>query len=165
MTIDPGTSTPSSLSTRKEVDRTVRTSDRGSPSRLALSAAAVVLVIWVGFAAYLMIRSGTTEVTWTRIAWVFSSVEAVIFAAAGLLYGTTVNRQRAERAEAQAALNQRDAESGRALAAALKADELPVVQEGIAREGGPRAFGQDQANSAAIQVAARHARLARELFP
>jgi hypothetical protein len=155
---NPGTSTPSSLSTRQEVDRTVTTSDRGSPSRLALSAVVIALIIWVGFAVYLVIRSGATEVEWTRIAWVFSSVGGVIFAVAGLLFGTTVNRQRAERAEARAGLNQRDAESGRALAAALKADEPPVVKEG-------KALGQDQSDSAAIQIAARHARLARELFP
>jgi hypothetical protein len=158
MTTDPGTSTPSSLSTRQEVDRTVTTSDRGSPSRLALAAAVIALIIWIGFAVYLVIRSGAAEVEWTRIAWVFSSVGGAIFAAAGLVVGMTVNRQRAERAEAQAGLNQRDAESGRALAAALKADDPPVVHEG-------RTLGQDQPDSAAIQIAGRHARLARELFP
>ena len=91
---------------------------------------------------------------------------AVAFAAAGLLFGTTVNRQRAERAEAQAEANQKAAEGGRALAAALKADEPAVVREG-GRPRGPRELGEaDEAmDTAAVQLAARHARLAREFFP
>ncbi|MEJ7715357.1 MAG: hypothetical protein WKF40_06495 [Thermoleophilaceae bacterium] len=40
-------------------------------------------------------------------------VEAVAFAAAGLLFGSTVNRQRAEQAEQKANANQKDAEGGR----------------------------------------------------
>jgi len=97
---------------------------------------------------------------------VFSSVEAVAFAAAGLLFGSTVNRQRAEQAEQKANENQKDAESGRALATALKAEEPAIVQEGGA-EGAPQEMGGRGRGGAdpAAHVAARHARLARQLFP
>lgn len=125
------------------------------------TAAAVVLILWVAMAVFLMRRTGDPEVTWSRLAWVFSSVEAVAFGAAGLLFGVTVNRQRAERAEARADANQKDADRGRSLAAALKAEEPTVVKEsGVASiQSGAREL------DLASQIAARHARLARQLFP
>jgi hypothetical protein len=133
----------------------------GPPAKLALGAAVAALALWIGFAIYLMAKSGSSETEWTRIAWVFASVEAIAFAAAGLLFGATVNRQRAEQAEQRANVNQKDAEGGRALAAALKADEPAVVHE-----GGPRALGEeDAALNPDVGLAARHARLARQLFP
>jgi len=137
-----------------------------APTKLALIAAVAALVVWIGFAIYLIVMSDAKETEWTRIAWVFASVEAVAFAAAGLLFGSTVNRQRAEQAEQKANANQKDAEGGRALAATLKADEPAVVQEGGA-EGGPRALGGrgGSGDDAAAQLAARHARLARQFFP
>lgn len=134
------------------------------PSTLALTIAVLALLAWIAFAVYLLTKAGATEVRWARYAWVFGSVEAVAFAAAGLLFGTTVNRQRAERAEADADAKSKEAENGRALAAALKAEEPPVVQEAAAgAKGGPQALGgRDDRTS---EIAARHARLARELFP
>ncbi len=137
-----------------------------APTKLALITAVVALAVWIGFAVYLIVMSDAKETEWTRIAWVFASVEAVAFAAAGLLFGTTINRQRAEQAEQKANANQKDAEGGRALAATLKAEEPAVVQEGGA-EGGPRAMGGrgGGADDAAAQLAARHARLARQFFP
>ncbi len=138
-----------------------------APALVALYAAGAALLVWLGFAIFLLALSGTSDIRWARLAWVFGSVEAVGFAAAGLLFGTTVNRQRAVRAEQQAAANQRDAEGGRALAAALKADEPAVVQEDQA--GGPKGMGvpgvPGPGDAPAIDVATRHARLARQLFP
>jgi hypothetical protein len=93
---------------------------------------------------------------------VFSSIEAVAFAAAGLLFGSKVNRQRAENAEERADVNQRHAEAGRALAAAIKSDEV----EAAPGSGGPERLGGGRpADIGAAQIAARHARLARQLFP
>jgi len=137
---------------------------RPQPTRLALTVAVLALLVWIAFAVYLMTQSGATEVKWTRVAWVFVSVEAVAFAAAGMLFGTTVNRQRAERAEAEADAKRKQAENGRSLATALKAEEPPVVQESADTAGGPRALGGRQ-DDRASEIAARHARLARELFP
>ena len=147
---------------------TAEAQQAGTPSRIALIAAGAALVIWLAFAVYLLTQSGANDAKWGRIVWVFASVEAVAFAAAGVLFGTTVNRQRAEVAEQQATANQRDAEGGRALAAALKADEPAVVQEGGA--GGPQGLGVPGVPSGpgageAVDVATRHARLARQLFP
>ena len=84
------------------------------PTKWALVAAALALGIWAVLAIVMMVASfSTTEIEWSRLIWVFSSIEAVAFAAAGVLFGTTVNRQRAEQADARAGANERDATAGR----------------------------------------------------
>ena len=130
---------------------------RSRPTRYAIAAASLALAAWAGFAVFLLAQTGTSDVRWTRMAWVFASVEAVAFAAAGLLFGSTVNRQRAERAEGVAEAAERDAQAGRALAAVLKAEHGEDAD-------GPRAFGGDTATSPP-DASARHARLAAALFP
>jgi len=61
-----------------------------------VSTPVAALIVFIGFAIYLIAVAGAEETRWTRIAWVFAWVEAVAFAAAGLLFGSTVNRQRAD---------------------------------------------------------------------
>jgi hypothetical protein len=129
------------------------------PSRplggVALIAALVALVAFAAFTAYMIAQAdGGNEVTWTRLAWLFSSVEAIAFGAAGALFGASVQRERAENAEADAREKTDEAARGRALAAAVKA-EAPAAAT--------RGRGEPAEESAS--VAARHARLARELFP
>lgn len=129
------------------------------PSRrltgVALVAALVALVAFAVFTAYMIGKADDeNEVTWTRLAWLFSSVEAIAFGAAGALFGASVQRERAEKAETEARRNAGDAARGRALAAAVKA-EAPVAAT--------RGRGEPEEEGA--PVAARHARLARELFP
>jgi hypothetical protein len=150
--IDP-TPSPANLATNVQ--------NRGPSTFLQQTAGAAIVGLWAGMALYLMFRSGDAEVTWSRLALVFSSVQAVVFGAAGLLFGVTINRQRAERAEARADANQQDAERGRSLAAALKAEEpITVIEPSMAS---PLAPSRDQ--DLASQIATRHARLARQLFP
>ena len=121
---------------------------------VALIAALVALAAFAGFTAYMISQAdGENEVTWTRLAWLFSSVEAIAFGAAGALFGASVQRERAENAEADAREKADEAARGRALAAAVKA-EAPAATRG-------RGEPEEETTS----VAARHARLARELFP
>jgi hypothetical protein len=82
------------------------------------------VIVWLAFSIYLLAQArSSSELQWTRIAWVFGSVEAVAFAAAGALFGTAVQRDRAEQAETRAQTaeqaagqNLQDATKGRALA-------------------------------------------------
>ena len=95
------------------------------------------LLILAGFAAFVYYALGALldapDLRWTRAVYLLSGVEAVVFAAAGFLFGRDVNRSRAENAEVQ--LNEarkevRAAEEknskGKALALAVlaKADNL-----------------------------------------
>jgi hypothetical protein len=87
-----------------------------------------VIVVWLGFLIWLLVEVNTSEVTWTRLLVVLGSVEAVAFAGAGALFGTTVQRQRvedqrarADGAESRADAYQTDAINGHKLAAVVKA--------------------------------------------
>ena len=124
----------------------------------AVIAALVALGALAAFTIYMITEADTgSEVTWSRLAWLFSSVEAIAFAAAGALFGARVHRERAEKAEAEARKSAGDAARGKALAAALKADDA-VAAESPATRG----LGDDDED---MSLRSRHARLAQELFP
>jgi len=123
-------------------------------------AALAVLVAFGAFVVFLIVEVDVNEIRWSRLAWLFASVEAIAFAAAGALFGSSIQRARAERAEAAATENADAAAKGRALAEAVKAD----APEG-GGPGGLEALGPDQGREAAAAVAHRHAALARSLFP
>ena len=129
----------------------------------ALAAAALALLLWAVFTAFMIVKANTdSEVQWARLAYLFASVEAVAFGAAGAMWGTTINRQRAEQAEQRAAVNERDASNGRALAASQIAEAGDLVDltsdSALQRMGG----GPERAASEVLQ---RHAKQARLLFP
>ncbi|MGH3868918.1 MAG: hypothetical protein ACRDQ4_22920 [Pseudonocardiaceae bacterium] len=93
----------------------------------ALAVAVTVIAVWLGVLIWALIEVNASEVTWARLLVVLGSVEAVAFAAAGALFGTTVQRQRVEDqrvradvAESRADANQTAAINGHKLAAAVK---------------------------------------------
>jgi ribosomal protein S15P/S13E len=103
-------------------------------SGAALVAALFVVAVWLGMLIWLVAHSDATEVTWARWLTVMASLEAVAFAAAGAVFGTTVQSQRVTEAKEQAAAasdravhaenaskeNSKDAANGRALAMVVK---------------------------------------------
>ena len=119
------------------------------------------LAVWVGFLVVMGFAADAPNEEWTRLAYIFASVEAIAFTAAGALFGVTVQRERVAKAEEAAAENAQDASNGRALAAINIADEGQVVE----RNGETvfESFGPDDAKDA--EVRRRHAAAARRLFP
>jgi len=130
-------------------------------SGYALAAALVALVAFAAFVWYMINRTSANEVTWTRLAWLFSSVEAIAFGAAGALFGSSIQRERAEQAEERANENQDDAANGKALAKLLKAESPGTAQGSKVRQG----IAGSRPRDAAASIAARHAAIAEELFP
>lgn len=114
----------------------------------AIAVAVAVIAVWLGFLIWLLVEVNASEVTWTRLLVVLGSVEAVAFAAAGALFGTTVQRQRVEDqraradvAESRADANQTAAINGHKLAAAVKATRAAgadATRERLAAETGPK---------------------------
>jgi len=130
--------------------------------------AAIVVMAWLVIVAVLLFRSSDVAVTdsvWSRMLVVLSSIEAVAFAAAGALFGTTIQQRRVQdakdeaertkkdakeavtkvqqdaaeetkRAKDEATRNADEASRGRALAAAVKAS-VPAarVEPGVRLEG------------------------------
>jgi uncharacterized membrane protein YsdA (DUF1294 family) len=130
-------------------------------SGIGLWVAIAVLVGFGVFVAFMIGKSSANETTWTRLAWLFASVEAIAFGAAGALFGSSIQRERAEQAEQKAdEANERadgnaeDAAKGKALAATLKADAAAAA-------GGGEAF---DIGAGGDPTALRHAQLATELF-
>ena len=133
-------------------------------SGIPLFLAALALLLWVAFAIAMLISAKTTnEVFWTRLAFVFASVEAVAFGAAGAMWGVNVQKDRAEKAEKVAAANVEDAAKGRALAATTIADAADIVDED--RSSRLERLGGSPQEAARTDVLERHARIARSLFP
>lgn len=133
-------------------------------SRPIFWAAALAMLGWAAFTVVMITKAPSKgidgEILWTRLAWLFSSVEAVAFAAAGALFGSSVQRERAEVAEERASEYATDAINGKALASSIVADE----SEEVARaQDGIESYGPTGRTDSVM--AARHAALARKLFP
>ena len=135
--------------------------ERPQLSRPAVLVAVLVLAGFAIFVVFLVAHVDEDEIEWSRLAWIFASVEAIAFGAAGALFGSSIQRERAEKAEAAARENADAASNGRALASAIKAEDPGRAEDA----GGLEALGPGAQRDAAAGVAARHAALARELFP
>ena len=172
MTNDTSQSTPTSQSAGTPGSASSSDSASSSPKLVgtALWVAIFAIVVWIGFSVFLIAKAGTNETEWARIAWVFGSIQAVAFAAAGALFGTTVQQQNVNNAQQQAASAKKDADQqrdaatkGRAFAAAIQAE---AVADSTDSAEGPQRMGiGDGAGAApADELLQRHARLSRALF-
>jgi len=139
-------------------------------SGAALWVAIFALAVWVAFSIVLLFNIGKTETEWTRIAWVFGSIQSVAFAAAGALFGTAVQQQNVSSAKQEAATAKKDADQqrdtavkGRALAAVVQAEgATPSAGDTSGLAGmGP---GQAGATESAQVVRQRYAHLSQSLF-
>lgn len=152
-----------------------RRSDNSSSSSPKLSGAALwvaifAIVIWIGFSIFLIIKVSTSEIEWTRIAWVFGSIQAIAFAAAGALFGTAVQQQNVDTAQQQATSAKDDADQqreaavkGRALATAIQAEA--ATQESGSTGGVQRASaGGAGGPGSADNLLQRYAQMSRALF-
>ena len=110
--------------------------------RAAMVTAIALIVVYIAMLAFLVTLRADKE--WDRLVYLLSGFEAIVFAGAGALFGTTIQRAnvtaartdaadaketaKAERDRAQQA--EKDATAGRALAAAVQA-------KARVRAGGP----------------------------
>ena len=133
-------------------------------------AAFLVIVAWLGLLLWLISHTAISDAEWARLLVVLGSVEAVAFAAAGALLGTTIQvkrvqeaRKREEKAEEKAekernVANAKTAEAanGKALATAIKARaKSRSVRSGVERVSAASTGGVDDDLVA----------LSNELFP
>ena len=153
---------------------TASTTDNGSISPklsgAALWVAIFAMATWIAFSVVLIVKANVSETEWTRLAWVFGSIQAIAFAAAGALFGTVVQQQNVNTAQQQATLATKDAEkqrddaaNGRMLAVAIQADAAAQPTEnteGIRRAGAASVPARESAD----ELRQRHAQLSRALF-
>ncbi len=129
---------------------------RSGLAGVPMAVAVVVVIAWVVFVIVLLLNLGAEEARWTRLTFVFASVQAVAFAGAGAIFGVSVQSERVKKAEASAKKNATAATNGRALAAMTMADDAPRDTAGLEALPAP---GQED------EVRRRHAEAARRLFP
>ncbi len=98
--------------------KTNRTAEKNAGSRDWLAfipyiIAVAALIAYGFFIHFLLGRVGTDEPEWSRSIFLFSGVEAIVFAAAGFLFGREVNRKRAQNAEAEKKLAEKQKEEAK----------------------------------------------------
>jgi len=64
--------------------------------------AILIFLAYLIFIVYMLYESKTTDLAWTRMLYLFSGLEAIVFAALGYVFGKDVHRIRAEKAEERA---------------------------------------------------------------
>lgn len=135
-----------------------RTSDAGSPAAAGgtsrvqtfitvapVMAALVLIVLFIAFLAVLYVDRG--DENWDRMIFLLAGLEAIVFAGAGALFGTTVQRGTVQAARQDAAEAKADAAVARTRAEETTADATAgvalyrVVQEKAAAAA-PAAAGQ-----------------------
>ncbi|HEY4654720.1 MAG TPA: hypothetical protein VIH22_09405 [Cyclobacteriaceae bacterium] len=62
----------------------------------------IILIAFVALIIYMMTKLASDETYWTRALYLFGSVEAIAFAAAGYVFGRQVSREQINKAEDQA---------------------------------------------------------------
>ena len=63
--------------------------------------AIIALAAFAVFISYLLRQIAATDQEWARMIYLLSGIEAIVFAAAGFLFGREVHRKRADDAEAE----------------------------------------------------------------
>lgn len=148
---------------RNRRDRGKAPKETGGGSSLrgwSLFSALIAVAVYAAMVAVLVLSASSEEVVWSRLVYVFASIQALAFAAAGALWGTTVSQARIERAERSADENARDANNGRALASAILAEP-----DAVSEADSDRSYRGRLPNGTFDQTAVRHALLASRLFP
>lgn len=77
----------------------------------------IVLLLFGWFTIFMIQKRAEADPQWSHLVYVYGSVEAIAFAAAGFLFGREVNRQRAETAEQSATQARQEATNARVDAA------------------------------------------------
>jgi uncharacterized membrane protein YccC len=147
----------------------------GKQNVVVVVTAIAVLVAFAVVLGYMIRITGADERLWTRATYLFGSVEAIAFAAAGFLFGREVHREQAAKAEKRA-----DAAEQTARQASSEAAQAQANGESLAELAQLKAASLDQrrglenvAGEAAEVASSRSAaadlreiaQMARQLFP
>jgi hypothetical protein len=131
-----------------------------------LQVAVVVLVLFAALFVYMIVELGAGESRWTRLVFLYGTVEAIVFAAAGAIFGTQVQRANVDRAERRAADAQQRADGNAEAAAGGKALSRTVKAARDAAGGGspPGTRSRGLADGAPSELE-RLGTIAETLFP
>jgi len=155
--------------------------DNGVPWKWQLIVAVVLLALFLGLAVWMLLLADSSDAVWKNRAYVFGSVEAIVFTAVGWLFGREVNRAQAETAQesadkAREVADQKTEEAGIAQKQAAVTEErgrglvdgiglMTASPPAPTSRGGDIGLGQGRAPAGTdSQLEALH-ELGRRLFP
>ncbi len=131
----------------------------------------LVLVAFSLLVIFMIGRVASSDAAWNRLVYLYGSVEAIVFAAAGAIFGSRVQRAQTEDAEARAKKAQDKADqtsqaatNGRALADAIRA-ERGHLEPADAKVSFAERLSPTTPQAAAVSVIGRLEMLADKLFP
>lgn len=93
--------------------------------------AIIILVAYIIFIASMLYNSDTLELTWTRRLYLFSGLEAIVFAALGYVFGKDIHRVRAENAEQNVDQAKKEADKAKKEAENAKEQAQHEKEKGI----------------------------------
>jgi hypothetical protein len=151
------------------------TSNQPPAGNLGRAGAVTAIGLLVAFLAALVVLGVMRgDKDWDRLIYLLSGLEAVVFAGAGALFGTTVQRAQVVEAKQEAVTERQRADSNESEAMAGRALHRGVVEKEAQQQGaaaaasagppGARA-GRPTAGGGAPSDVAELAQLARSLFP
>lgn len=139
-------------------------------------AAIAVLLAFAWFTIAMIGQTGAGDQKWTRLVYLYGGVEAIVFGAAGALFGTTIQRaqvkdanKKADDAQKNADDHAKKATTGDALTAAIQAEldaraEAPKAPSGLSTESvGSAARSTETSPGSDIESLRRLAALAARL--
>jgi hypothetical protein len=134
-------------------------------------ASPVAILVLIGFAAmaiFMLSNLGMSDLKWDRATLVYTSVEAIAFAAAGYFFGKEVHRERAETAEQEADQANTNAQNAASDAASAQAKGVSLRAAIDAFALGDtnlqNALPEQRASIGSNNLSAL-SQMARELFP
>lgn len=142
-------------------DKNAQSSSLDARSWFALAAAALFVIGFIVAIVFMFILAQkSSDAVWQRLIYVYSGIEAVVFAAVGWLFGREVNRKQVEGAEQRADESGKAAKEateraadldarGRAAKAAVAARRTTYADPEQALS---RGFSDDSANAAAADI-------------
>ena len=126
---------------------------------------AVLILVFFAFAVWRMFAiagdEATTDMHWSRVLFIYNALEAMAFAAAGVLLGERVQRSRAVAAEARADQAAERADEATESAARSEANGKALKAAVKAKQGAPGAAEAAMANPELNELS----NLADRLFP
>ena len=85
------------METKKQNESGSSTGENLNKQKFSL--AVIIFIAYMIFIIYLATKASVDDVLWTRLLYLFTGIEAIVFAALGYVFGKDINRVRAENAE------------------------------------------------------------------
>lgn len=101
------------------------TPDARTPAKVAVFWVSVLVLFSFGiFTLYLIGQADAAELKWTRLVYLYGGVEAIVFAAVGAVFGTSVQRRNVEASEERAKEADSEAEAAKSRAQQAESEAM-----------------------------------------